>query len=211
MGFLRCVASKHVFRMNWCEQNFIFLRLCFVPRVRLKFSEQRGSLLSFLFVGWMDCAAPLWAACKSVLSAQWTAFWSMIIIFFNPPVILAFFLSEIPTARRHWTQIFPGFYVIVFEKGSRRTPWTRRETPWCASNMEATLGPWAWSCFTHWWNGLAWRAHGAGWWGQIRGKNKRYDANKHSRTHPSPHPPHAFTLTSSLMQCVIPVFTPSDC
>ena len=61
----------------------------------------------------------------------------------------------------------------------------------------------AWSCFTHWWSEWVRWAQST----KLMRANKRYDANKH----PPHHSSHSFTLTSSLMQRVIPVFTPSDC
>lgn len=64
------VRPWNVFRMTWHDQNFIFLRLCFVPCVRLKLLEQRGSLLSFLLLReWIvlhHCELRVCGAWKSV-------------------------------------------------------------------------------------------------------------------------------------------------
>lgn len=214
----RRAALKHVFRMTWHEQNLIFLCFSFVPRVRLKLFEQRGSLLSFLFVAWMDCAVPLWAACTYVELIKVFCLHNephlcrLFLFCFYPPYLLLSFSLIFPQLDLSGNSFFPVFYPIVFEKGLFAHPepdgrphsvlptleqrWRERRLVYSLVEGISALGP---------------------RWKMVRadpGKNKRYDANKHSRIHPPPHPPHpshSFTLTLSLMQWVIPVFAPSDC
>lgn len=166
------LALKHVFRMTWREQDFIFLCLCFVPRVRLKLFEQRGSLLSFLFVAWMDCAVPLWAVKVFCLHNEpHLGRLLLLLLFFTPRISFFFSLWNSHSS----ASVDTAFSLAFIPLSSRRVlSHTLHQTPhsvlptWEQRWMHERRMEWSW--FTHWWSELVRWAHGAGWWGQIRAK-----------------------------------------
>lgn len=161
------------------------------------------------------CGLLICGACKSVLSAQWTTSWSIIIILFTPPpppyLCLSFFL-KFPQLSFSGHSFFPGFYLIVFEKGLVAHPEPD-------GRPHSVLPTWkqcwvrerrmAWSCFTHWWSELV-------RWAMVQdgeGRSGQKQALGYKQTQPHSPSSSFFSLfhTPSLMPCVIPVFTPSDC